>query len=271
MLYLRSFASPPSSAPAHSWGERPTLEELRHYPTRGGSSVDVVEGLLRREEIQLVLARPEPDAVAVFSRDGEVLIRRQRPARPPGGGPPAADPRYSYSVLAGEDPLGYTATDGLKSLVGAGFHPGRQWLRLSLDTPYPDFVAQVVELFDSPRVGDVLVFAREGWSFHPRHASDHGGPLAGETFIPLVIAGPGIGTGELGAVRQVDVAATILEYLGREVPSGEMDGRSFLAEILKPPGARERAEDPGPVLRSAVGAGAKTSPYLAPGAEVPEP
>ena len=247
MLYLRSFAAltPTLSqrerekgegpSPAHSWVPRPTLEELRRYPTRGGSPVDVIEGLLRREEIQLVVARTGPDAVAVFSRRGEVLIRRQRPARP------GDDLLYSYSVLAGEDPLRYTDAGGLKSLVGTGFHPGRQWLRLSLDTPYPDFVPQVVELFDGPRVGDVVLFAREGWSFHPGHASDHGGPLAGELFIPLLVAGPDIGTGELEVVRQVDVAATILEYLGRKVSPGEMDGRSFLAEILKPLDAAEAA------------------------------
>jgi hypothetical protein len=244
MLYLRSFArapagraawdSPPpdeagrATSPAHAWVPRPTLEELRRYPTRSGSPVDVIEALRCREEIHLVLARAGPDAVAVFSHRGEVLIRRQRPAEL------GDDPLYSYSVLAGEDPLGYTDAGGLRPLVGTGFHPGRQWLHLSLDTPYPDFVAQVVELFDGPRVGDVVLFAREGWSFHPTHASDHGGPLAGEMFIPLLVAGPDIGTGELEVVRQVDVAATILEYLGRKVAPGEMDGRSFLAEMLKP-------------------------------------
>jgi hypothetical protein len=137
--------------------------------------------------------------------------------------------------------------------VGTGFHPGREWLRHSLDTAYPDFVPQVVELFDSPRVGDVLVFAQKGWSFHPEHASDHGGPLAGEMFIPLVLAGPDIGQGELPVARQVDVAATILEYLGQEVSPGDMDGRSFLGEILarqggrpadaREAGGREEAED----------------------------
>lgn len=247
MLYLRSLAAAPSSEAAHSWVPRPTLEELRHYPSRHGRPVDVVEGLLRRSELQLVIAQPAPDVVAVFSRDGEARIRSER------GGDPADDPRYSYSVLAGEDPLGYTDVRGLASLVGTGFHPGREWLRHSLDTAYPDFVPQVVELFDSPRVGDVLVFAQKGWSFHPEHASDHGGPLAEEMFIPLVLAGPDIGQGELPVARQVDVAATILEYLGQEVSPGDMDGRSFLGEILarqggRPPdareaGGREEAED----------------------------
>jgi len=65
--------------------------------------------------------------------------------------------------------------------------------------------------------------------------------LAGETFIPLVLAGPDIATGELGVVRQVDLAATVLEYLGQEVSPEEMDGRSFLAEILKPPDTAEAA------------------------------
>ena len=89
-------------------------------------------------------------------------------------------------------------------------------------------------MLDGPRVGDLVVFARRGWSFHPTHASDHGGPLAGEMLVPLVMAGPGVPQGELGAVRQVDILPTVLEYLGCDAPGDEIDGRSFLPEILAP-------------------------------------
>jgi len=227
MLYLRSFEARPSDTP-RPWSARPTLEELRRYPSRSGQAVDLVQELLSQEALELVLARAGPDAVAVFSRRGRGLIRRCPPEEPGG------DPRYQYSVLAGEDPVGYTDVAGLASLVGGGYRPGREWLARSLGSRYPDFVPQVVELFDGARVGDLVVFARQGWSFHPGHASDHGGPLAGEMLVPLVVAGPGIPQGELGGVRQVDILPTVLEYLGRDVPGDEIDGRSFLPETSAP-------------------------------------
>lgn len=241
MLYLRTFQTTASSPPPHPWAARPALGELRRYPSRTGKAVDLVRELLRADALELVLARAGPEAVVVFSRRGEALIRRLPPTEPGG------DPRYSYevsdlsgrsapsdSVLAGEDPIGYTGLVGLGSLVGTGMHPGRKWLARSLDSLYPDFVPQVVELFDSPRVGDLVVFARRGWSFHPTHASDHGGPLPEEMLVPLVVAGPEIRAGELAAVRQVDILPTVLEYLGCDAPGDEMDGRSFLPEILAP-------------------------------------
>jgi arylsulfatase A-like enzyme len=96
---------------------------------------------------------------------------------------------------------------------------------------YPDFVPQARELFDSPLVGDVVVFTREGWSFHPTHKSDHGGPLRQEMFVPLVVAGRGIGRGELPVVRQIDIVPTVLEFLGHQAPEGGLGGRSFLRSI----------------------------------------
>ena len=228
MLYLRTFQTTSSSRPSHPWAAHPPLAELRRYPSRTGRAVDLVGELLRADALELVLARAGPNAVAVFSRRGEALIRRGPPAEPGG------DPYYEYSVLAGEDPIGYTGLVGLGSLVGGGMHPRRKWLVRSLDSLYPDFVPQVVELFDSPRVGDLVVFARRGWSFHPTHASDHGGPLAEEMLVPLVVAGPEVRAGELEVVRQVDILPTVLEYLGSDAPGDEMDGRSFLPEILAP-------------------------------------
>jgi len=251
MLYLRSFRTPPSESAPHPWAARPSLDELRRYPSGSGRAVDLLRGLARHPAVDLVLARPGPSELVVFSQEGEALIRREpscgaasqaaskaAPDAASGAdsraGGPGPEPRYAYSVLAGEDPIGYTEEPALRGLVGTGPHPARLWYRRSLGTRYPDFIPQVWALFDSPLVGDIVVFARRGWGFHPTHASDHGGPLAGEMWVPLVVAGPEVRRGELEPVRQVDVMPTVLEYLGVEVPAGEVDGRSFLGSVLAP-------------------------------------
>jgi len=228
MLYLRSFDSGPGPSALHPWMARPRLEELRAYPTRSGKAVDLVARLTGREELDLVLSRLGEDRVVVFSAGGEAVIRRKPPAQAGG------EKLYSYSVVAGEDPIGYTDGSESAPLVGTGFHPGRLWLSRTVGTDYPDFVTQAAELFDSPLVGDLVVFARRGWSFHPTHRSDHGGPLAEEMLVPLVLAGPEIRRGELPVARQVDILPTLLEFLGRTGLEGHFDGRSFLDRVVVP-------------------------------------
>ena len=45
--------------------------------------------------------------------------------------------------------------------------------------------------------------------------------------VPLLLTGPGISPGRLGAVRTVDVMPTILHLLGKCVPPG-LDGKPFV-------------------------------------------
>ena len=72
------------------------------------------------------------------------------------------------------------------------YHDGDAWLTATLDTPKPDCVVQLVELNDSPRSGDVVLFAAEGWAFGGTEKGGHGGLLAHEIIVPWIIAGPGL-------------------------------------------------------------------------------
>ena len=52
-------------------------------------------------------------------------------------------------------------------------------------------------------------------------ASAHGSPWTYDTFVPLIISGPGIAPGRVARrVETVDVAPTIAAYLGVKPPSG---------------------------------------------------
>ena len=89
---------------------------------------------------------------------------------------------------------------------------------------------QLAELFDSRRVGDLVLFAAPGWAFTglTEQCAHHGGIARGELLTPLIFAGPGAERMERGPSRNINITPTILDYLGR--PSDKpltFDGRSL--------------------------------------------
>jgi len=144
---------------------------------------------------------------------------------------------YGYGILAGGDPLGYVDDPDAKSLIESGFHSADTWLAATCDTDFPDLVPQIVELFDSPRAGQIVIFADRGWDFHQNDVGGHGSVLAEDMLVPLVLAGPGIEAGgKLRTARLVDLMPTVVDMLGcsdRLAQCGPLDGKSLLPVLLQ--------------------------------------
>jgi hypothetical protein len=114
------------------------------------------------------------------------------------------------------------AADVLR-LGGSGTHRERDWLLHSLDAPYPDAPAQLLQLFRSGRTGDLVVIADPGtdlrldWEI-PEHRSGHGSLVADHmrclAAANIPVAGP---------LRTVDVFPLVLDWLGLDLPAG-IDG-----------------------------------------------
>src|SRR5206468_12697440 len=125
--------------------------------------------------------------VSVFSRHGTASFERRKPEREP------AQYRLTFSQtpeLPPADPLGYLGNPELRSFVAAGWHGSREWLDATAASKYPDFVPQIVEYFDSPRAGEILIFADEGWAFREHGRGEHGAALAADMHVPMFFAGP---------------------------------------------------------------------------------
>ncbi len=201
------------------WARRPAAAEVRAW-------VEQAPSLTELPAVEVVAIRDGADAVRVLSRRGQARIERRRTS----GG-------CEYRVAGQEgDPLGYRTSEAAQTLVGSGWHASRDWLEATLGTSCPDFVPQVVEMFDSRRTGDVVVFAAEGWMLYPRERAGHGSCLARDMAVPMFFAGPGLPRGAaVQAGRLVDLVPTILELLERATSSREacfMDGVS-LAGLLR--------------------------------------
>ncbi len=201
-----------------NWLARPEPDDLRAYPTEAGGTVDLVRTFRDAEAVDVVAYRPGTDRVHLVTRRGLVELVRT----------PGSPERFAYQELKGDDPLGYAAAGvPTEMLLGKAFD-GRAWLRATLETDYPDLVPQIMAYFDAPRAGDLVLFAMPGWDFGTRLKAGHGGLRPADMFTPLVLAGPGVPRGTFAEpVRTVDVMPTLLDLLGKPVPSG-LDGRSLV-------------------------------------------
>jgi arylsulfatase A-like enzyme len=110
-------------------------------------------------------------------------------------------------------------------------------LEATAHTDHPDFVPQAVEMFDSPRTGDVIVFAAEGWGICENVLGGHGSSSPAEMRMPLFFAGPGLKGGtKIPCGRVVDMAPTLMGLLGesqRLARFPAIDGVDLSDELLQ--------------------------------------
>lgn len=124
----------------------------------------------------------------------------------------------------------YTPQDG--DPLGLGGYvelDDREMLSRTRETDLPDAPRQLLQLFQSPRAGDLALAAAPGADFRgpweiPEHRAGHGSLIAEHMQVPIAssLALPD------APLRTVDLMPTILELLGVAVPSGvAFDGVPF--------------------------------------------
>jgi arylsulfatase A-like enzyme len=183
-----------------------------------------------KQQAVCLAAYPAQQGVIVQNQLGRALIERQ------GSRDETLDKkRYRYRVVDGSDPLGYGRSLRAAGLLDGEYHSGREWLRATSGTEYPDLPVQAGELFDSNRAGDLMLFAAEGWDFAKENVGGHGSVLAVDMQMPMIIAGPGIRKHDaIPTARTVDVAPTIVDMVDpKKLTEQTFDGVSLLREITR--------------------------------------
>ena len=197
---------------------QPQVKARPPLPSRYGFAAT----LARRPEILLVVTRGElPGEVHVYGATGEAVIVTEETA--------LGSDLYTYRVIEGSDPLGYASLPEVAPMLGHPETSGR-WLHATARTAAPDLVVQLSEFFDSPRSPDVYITPRDGYGFRSGKAAGHGSLARREMVVPIVFAGPGVVHGTLAAARTVDLAPTLLRYLGIPFDPEEMDGADLAIE-----------------------------------------
>lgn len=181
-----------------SWTHRPGPEGVRAWA--------VAEPAIHElPAVEMVACRGGLNRAMVWSRNGSFCVERRME---PGG------KSYRLTEYSG-DALDLRSDTKLRSFAEAGWHESREWLAASAAARYPDIVPQVVEMFDSPHTGDLVVFAAEGWLLYPNERAGHGSTLRRDMHVPMFFAGPGLPAGaRVPVARLVDFVPTLVGLLG---------------------------------------------------------
>ncbi|MGQ9650150.1 MAG: alkaline phosphatase family protein [Phycisphaerae bacterium] len=203
------------------WAHRPAPQEVLDFVTARPR-------LYELPAIQMVLLRDGPNRIRALSKKGTLTVERQLAGD---------DKLYRLSEYQG-DPLDYLGEADLADFVRAGWHSSRDWLAATAMSRFPDFIPQAVEMFDSPRTGDIVIMAADDWLLYRRgEVAGHGSCLARDMRIPLFFAGRDLPQGgRIDYARLVDIAPTILGLLGeawRLDNVSDIDGVNLADELRR--------------------------------------
>ena len=167
--------------------------------------MDVVRHLLDLPAVRLAAWRDGSGGVTVAAGESRARLRDE-------------DGRICYKPTNG-DPLGL----GTAAVVT----DDRELLGHTLTGELPDAPRQLLQLFRSPRAGDLVLAARVGSDFRgpweiPEHKAGHGSLIADHMLVPIAASVPLPDA----PLRTVDLMPTMLELLGVPLPSG-LDGVPF--------------------------------------------
>jgi Type I phosphodiesterase / nucleotide pyrophosphatase len=197
------------------------VEQLRRVESFE-SGEDLVEALLRERAVGLLAAESEQGGLWIGGKAGDALLVSHRD-------------QIIYQPLSG-DPL----------MMGDRWSgTSREWLERTWDGPFPDAAFHLMDQFRSPRSGDLLVIAREGYDFRgrfevPKHRAGHGSLIRAHMQTPVWSSRPM----PEPPIRTVDLFPSMLDWLGVAPPS-VMDG-----ELVWSPRGKKRHHDTPQVIAS---------------------
>lgn len=203
--------------PGWKWEGPVCYEELRKFPIDRNRKINLIEELLDKNGVGLLICSEQSGRNLVFSSSGQSAIEIDFEG-------------YKYSVVKGDDPLGYADVPDAAALMDGGFHSSDEWLRASYASAYPDAIVQITQLFKSHRCGDIVVLGAPGYDLMDEgHIGSHGSLEREEILVPVVLAGPGIVKKRVEYARTVDVFPTYLEFFGiNPAPfKDDIDGRTL--------------------------------------------
>lgn len=175
--------------------------------TTNGHLKKIIEELIDRPEIDIVCSLTENFEVSIKNKKGEAIVSQNE------------EGLINYKKVDG-DPLGYAMVSGQ--------YKEDKTLSMSIDSNYPDALLQILQLFESPRSGDVIISAKPGFDLRanhekPEHFGSHGSLHKDHMLVPLLMNK----NTKFDFARTADIYPTIIEHLGINTPSN-IDGKCLI-------------------------------------------
>lgn len=177
------------------WAEKYLFEDIER--------TGLVGALLEHGEIDLIAGRSADGGIGVLSQKGRAHLVED------------ADGRITYHTKGG-DPFGFGK---IPQTIDSG-----SAFSLTSRSDHPDGIMQMLQLFRSPRTGDLVISAARGSILEERRkmAATHGSLMREHLAVPLLSSIPI----ERDCIRTVDVFAFILDILGIEAEH-KLDGQAL--------------------------------------------
>ena len=196
----------------YRWTKPVNYNSIRKFPIGNKKNVDLIEAILDHRGFKLIFTPEKWGRYLIFSSSGQSAIDWD-----PSVG-------YKYSIIQGDDPLGYADFPDTAVIMDGEFHTGDEWLKAGNASAHPDALTQICQIFKSKRCGDMIVLATSGYDLmNEAHIGSHGGIEREEILTPAVLAGPGIVKKRLECVRTVDIFPTYLRFFGINPAPLEID------------------------------------------------
>ena len=204
-LEAEAIMAPSGTSMAHlylrkddSWNERSFFED--------GERRGLVGALLEREGVDCIAGRSVEGGVVVASQRGQAHVVEDH------------DGRITY-ITKGGDPFGYGALPQVMK--------HREALIETIDTNYPDGIAQLMQVFRSSRSGDLVVNAKVDCDLSASgDVATHGSLERAHLEVPFLSSVPFTSA----PMRTADVFCLIMSLLGIE-PEHHIDGVEIAADM----------------------------------------
>ena len=218
--FLEDMGVPTLRHPMHVWRRGARVATMvsgnasvqLYFEPRSGREAPRTESEIPPSILERAIALPSVRLAACRGDTGGITVRTRRG-------------RARLSAESGL--IRYEPQDGDPlSLGGYVELDDREMLARTRGTDVPDAPRQLLQLFQTPRAGDLVLAAARGFDFrgpweNPEHRAGHGSLIAEHMEVPIAasVALPD------APVRTVDLMPTVLECLDVTVPSGvELDG-----------------------------------------------
>lgn len=186
------------------WGRRSTYEEM-------SASFEWFDELISHPSIDLACMQGADGSIHVLNDRGHGQFK-------------LVDGIFEYQWKS-NDPLGIFKTGNSQKFSEDDSY------RLSFNSHFPDVFVQLMQVFSSPRCGDISLSAKTGHDLrirfeHPEHKASHGSLCPEHMKVPLIVNYP-LGLSDDAVIRSIDVFPTYMKLMNKTL-DWKIDGRSLV-------------------------------------------
>lgn len=193
------------------------FEIARNQVTRWNEKIDLIDTMLGFKATEFLIVRNGDRRAKIFSKDGKTSDVTCTMVN-------MADYCiYAFDPAEG-DPLGYSESGGLKPLLDGRAHSTREWEKATAGERYPDAIANIGQIFNDGRAGDIFITASEPYGLREVKKGNHGGLAESDMRTFLAMEGPTVPSGKYGVVRPIDIFPLLVQWFGLKVPAVNYDG-----------------------------------------------